>query len=179
GEKKISNDAYYGIQTVRANENFPITGYNINEHLIEAFAIVKKSAAQANEAVGQLDSEIAQAIIKASEEIIAGNLHDQFTVDPIQGGAGTSSNMNANELIANRALEILGHEKGAYSIVSPNSHVNMAQSTNDVFPTANRIALLKKVSILREEMVQLVKAYEEKAEEFTDVLKMGRTHLQD
>lgn len=179
GEKKISTDAYYGIQTVRANENFPITGYNINEHLIEGFAIVKKSAAQANAAVGQLDSKIAQAIIQASEEIIAGNLHDQFTVDPIQGGAGTSSNMNANEVIANRALEILGHEKGAYSFVSPNSHVNMAQSTNDVFPTANRIALLKKVNILRDEMVKLVKAYEEKAEEFSDVLKMGRTHMQD
>lgn len=179
GEKKISTDAYYGIQTVRANENFPITGYNINEHLIEGFAIVKKSAAQANEAVGQLDSKIAQAIIQASEEIIAGKLHDQFTVDPIQGGAGTSSNMNANEVIANRALEILGHEKGAYSFVSPNSHVNMAQSTNDVFPTANRIALLKKVNILRDEMVKLVKAYEEKAEEFSDVLKMGRTHMQD
>src|SRR5690625_95655 len=179
GEKQISNDAYYGIQTLRANENFPITGYHINENLIEGLAIVKKSAAQANAAVGQLDQKIADAIVQAADEILDGKMHDQFTVDPIQGGAGTSTNMNANEVIANRALEILGHKKGDYDIISPASHVNMAQSTNDVFPTANRIALLKKVGMLREEMVQLVKAYEEKGEEFSDALKMGRTHLQD
>ena len=179
GEKEISNSEYYGIQSLRAKENFPITGQQIDPHLIKAFAIVKKAAAKANMAVGQLDKEIGKAIIAASDEIINGQFHDQFIVDPIQGGAGTSSNMNANEVIANRALEILGHQKGNYSIISPNTHVNMAQSTNDVFPTANRIAILTMIRQLKEEMSLLHESFLKKAEEFYPLLKMARTHLQD
>src|SRR5690625_4923964 len=179
GEKEISNSEYYGIQSLRAKENFPITGQQIDPHLIKAFAIVKKAAAKANMAVGQLDKEIGEAIIAASDEIINGQFHDQFIVDPIQGGAGTSSNMNANEVIANRALEILGHQKGNYSIISPNNHVNMAQSTNDVFPTANRIAILQMLRALREEMENLYQTFSKKAVQFSSFLKMARTHLQD
>ena len=133
GTLEIPKDVYYGIQTTRALENFPITKMTMHPELIRAFAIVKKSSALANAEIGKLDDKIANAIAQASDDIIVGKLHDQFVVDPIQGGAGTSMNMNANEVIANRALEILGEEKGAYSIISPNSHVNMAQSTNDAF----------------------------------------------
>lgn len=179
GEKQVPNEAYYGIQTLRAVENFPITGYQIDKQLIKAIAIVKKSAAQANLAIGQLDEKIANAIIQAAEEIIDGKLHDQFLVDPIQGGAGTSTNMNANEVIANRALELIGKEKGNYSIISPNTHVNMAQSTNDAFPTAIHIAALAKVQKLLIVMEELHQTFEKKAEEFQPFLKMGRTHLQD
>src|SRR5690625_1561964 len=179
GEKKIPQDAYYGVQTVRAYENFPITGRQIDRHLIVALAIVKKSAAQANLEIGQLDQDIAQAIIAASDEISNGKLHDQFIVDPIQGGAGTSSNMNANEVIANRALELLGHEKGNYAFINPNNHVNMAQSTNDVFPTANRIAILNMLKTLRIEMEHLHDTFSEKSAQFSSFLKMARTHLQD
>lgn len=179
GEKEVPQDAYYGIQTLRAVENFPITGYRLDESLIIALAIVKKSAAQANLAIGQLPPQIAHAIIQAAEEIIAGKLHDQFIVDPIQGGAGTSINMNANEVIANRALEILNKEKGNYQMISPNSHVNMSQSTNDVFPTAIHIAVLSKLDVLIQEMEQMHQSFMNKAEEFKHILKMGRTHLQD
>lgn len=179
GEREIKNTEYYGIQTLRAKENFPITGQYIDHHLISALAIVKKSAAQANMEVGQLKGNVALAIIEASEEVIHGQFHDQFIVDPIQGGAGTSSNMNANEVIANRALELLGHQKGDYMTVSPNSDVNMAQSTNDVFPTANRIAMLTMLKKLRTEMESLYDVFNKKAEEFYPLLKMARTHLQD
>jgi len=179
GEKNVPHNAYYGIQTLRAVENFPITGYPVNEHLIIAIAIVKKSAAQANALTGQLDEKLAQAICQASDEIIAGQLHDQFIVDPIQGGAGTSMNMNANEVIANRALEILGLEKGNYVVISPNTHVNMAQSTNDAFPTAIHIATLVKVQELLIVMDELHETFKRKAVEFHPWLKMGRTHLQD
>ena len=179
GEKKVPQDAYYGIQTLRAAENFPITGYRVNRDLIRAIAIVKKSAAQANRDIGQLDEELAKAIIQASDEVMNGALRDQFLVDPIQGGAGTSVNMNANEVIANRALEILGHDKGSYDVISPNSHVNMAQSTNDAFPTAIHIATLVKVDKLLEVMEALHKTFLKKSIEFQSVLKMGRTHLQD
>ncbi|KXH84131.1 aspartate ammonia-lyase [Sporosarcina sp. HYO08] len=179
GEKQVPNEAYYGIQTLRAVENFPITGYSIDKQLITAIAIVKKSAAQANLAIGQLDEKIANAIIQASEEIIEGKLHDQFLVDPIQGGAGTSTNMNANEVIANRALELIGEEKGSYAIISPNTHVNMAQSTNDAFPTAIHIAALAKAQKLLIVMEELHGTFEKKANEFQPYLKMGRTHLQD
>ncbi|MBE1555000.1 aspartate ammonia-lyase [Sporosarcina limicola] len=179
GEKNVPADAYYGIQTLRAVENFPITGYPVNEHLIKAIAIVKKSAAQANLITGQLDEKVAQAIIQASDEIIAGQLHDQFLVDPIQGGAGTSMNMNANEVIANRALEILGQPKGSYTVISPNTHVNMAQSTNDAFPTAIHIAVLAKVADLLIASEALHATFKKKAVEFHPLLKMGRTHLQD
>lgn len=179
GEKRVPVDAYYGIQTLRAVENFPITGYRINPALIEGIAIVKKSAAEANAATGQLDQTIANAIIQAADEIIQGQWHDAFLVDPIQGGAGTSVNMNANEVIANRALELLGKEKGDYATISPNSHVNMAQSTNDAFPTAIHIAVLTKIETLLQTMDRLYVTFKRKAEEFDGYLKMGRTHLQD
>lgn len=179
GEKRIPTDAYYGVQTVRAVENFPITGLRIDQTLIRAMAIVKKAAALANADVGQLDRRIAEAIVAAADEIIAGRLHDQFIVDPIQGGAGTSINMNANEVIANRALEILGEEKGNYRVISPNTHVNMAQSTNDAFPTAVHISLLLSLDRLLQEMEELHKEFLRKAEEFDPLIKMGRTHLQD
>lgn len=179
GTKEVPIDAYYGIQTQRALENFPITGYRPHKELVLAFAMVKKAAAQANMKVGQLDKEKADAIIQAADEILEGKFLDQFIVDVIQGGAGTSLNMNANEVIANRAIEILGGEKGDYKLISPNSHVNMSQSTNDVFPTAVRIAILKLVKRLLAELEQLHEALLKKSEEFDDVIKMGRTHLQD
>src|SRR5699024_9384249 len=179
GTKEIPNHTYYGVQTVRALENFPITGNTIDPHLIVALAIVKKSAAQANRDIGHLDEEISEAIIQAAQEIIDGDMHDQFIVDPVQGGAGTSSNMNANEVIANRALEILGEDKGNYAKISPTTHVNMAQSTNDVFPTGNHIAILTMLEKLVQEMGELYDAYKQKAEEFYPLLKMARTHLQD
>lgn len=179
GEKKVPMNAYYGIQTMRAVENFPITGYSVDRSLIEAIAIVKKSASQANLAIGQLDEKRANVIIRAAEEVIDGQLHNQFLVDPIQGGAGTSTNMNANEVIANRALEMLGEQKGNYSIISPNTHVNMAQSTNDTFPTAIHIAALTKVEKLLVVMERLLATFKQKADEFQPFLKMGRTHLQD
>lgn len=179
GKKQIPKNAYYGIQTVRALENFPITGGTVNHYFIQALAIVKKSAAQANRDTGHLKRELAEPIIQAATEIIEGNMHDQFLVDPIQGGAGTSSNMNVNEVIANRALEIMGHPRGSYDIISPTTHVNMAQSTNDVFPTAGHIAILTKVEHLLRAARRLQRTYENKAEQFADLLKIGRTHLQD
>jgi aspartate ammonia-lyase len=179
GEKEIPEYAYYGIQTLRAVENFPITGYRLHPSLIKAMAIVKKAAALANMDTGQLDSRIGQAIVMAAQEIIDGKWHDHFIVDPIQGGAGTSINMNTNEVIANRALEILGEQKGSYHIISPNSHVNMSQSTNDVFPTAIHIAVLQLLEILLETMDDMHYVFAQKAKQFDHVIKMGRTHLQD
>jgi aspartate ammonia-lyase len=179
GSKEVPMDAYYGIQTLRAMENFPITGYRIHEELIKALAIVKKAAALANMDVQRLDPEIGNAIIKVTDEIIEGKWHDHFIVDPIQGGAGTSINMNANEVIANRALELLGHEKGEYAYLSPNSHVNMSQSTNDVFPTAVHIAILNLIEKLLATMQYMHEVLKEKARQFDHVIKMGRTHLQD
>ena len=148
GERELPTDVYYGIQTLRATENFPITGLTIHSSLIKAMGIVKKSAALANMEVGLLSEEIGHAIVQAAEEVMEGKWDSQFIVDPIQGGAGTSINMNANEVIANRALEILGHEKGNYQIVSPNTHVNMSQSTNDAFPTAIHISILNLINEL-------------------------------
>ena len=179
GIKQIDASVYYGIQTIRAVENFPITGYALHPELIRALGMVKHASAQANRDTGKLNDRIASAIIQASDEIINGFLHNQFIVDPIQGGAGTSINMNANEVIANRSLEILGMEKGNYAAISPNSHVNMSQSTNDVFPTAIHLAALNVVDRLLEQMEDLENAFEKKAEEFDGVIKMGRTHLQD
>jgi aspartate ammonia-lyase len=179
GSKEVPMDAYYGIQTLRAMENFPITGYRIHEELIKALAIVKKAAALANMDVQRLDPEIGNAIIKATDEIIEGKWHDHFIVDPIQGGAGTSINMNANEVIANRALELLGHEKEEYAYLSPNSHVNMSQSTNDVFPTAVHIAILNLIEKLLATMQYMHEVLKEKARQFDHIIKMGRTHLQD
>ncbi|CRK81070.1 aspartate ammonia-lyase [Neobacillus massiliamazoniensis] len=179
GEKEIPADVYYGIQTMRAVENFPITGYRIHEELITALAMVKKAAAIANMNTTRLYSGLGEVICKAADEIIEGKWKDQFIVDPIQGGAGTSMNMNMNEVIANRALELLGHEKGEYIHLSPNSHVNMSQSTNDVFPTAIHIATLKLLEKLLLTMEHMHKTFQLKAVEFEKVIKMGRTHLQD
>lgn len=179
GRKEVPANAYYGVQSVRANENFNITGLTLDKELIVAIAQVKKAAALANMEVSGLDSTIGKAIVQAAEEIVAGNLHDQFIVDPIQGGAGTSINMNANEVIANRALEILGEEKGNYDIVHPNIHVNMAQSTNDAVPTAIHIAVLQQIDRLIDTLEKLAQAFDKKAVEFDSIIKMGRTHLQD
>ncbi|MCY7976906.1 MULTISPECIES: aspartate ammonia-lyase [Bacillus] len=179
GEKQIEADVYYGIQTLRASENFPITGYKIHEEMINALAIVKKAAALANMDVKRLYEGIGQAIVQAADEILEGKWHDQFIVDPIQGGAGTSMNMNANEVIGNRALEIMGHKKGDYIHLSPNTHVNMSQSTNDVFPTAIHISTLKLLEKLLKTMEDMHRVFKQKAQEFDSVIKMGRTHLQD
>ncbi|MES9755933.1 aspartate ammonia-lyase [Priestia megaterium] len=179
GTKEVPNEAYYGIQTLRAVENFPITGYRVHEELIKALAIVKKAAALANMDVKRLYEGLGNVIVKAADEIIEGKRNDEFIVDPIQGGAGTSMNMNINEMIANRALELLGHEKGSYVHLSPNSHVNMSQSTNDVFPTAIHIATLNLLEKLLKTMANMQSVFEEKAQQFDHIIKMGRTHLQD
>nr|WP_139332085.1 aspartate ammonia-lyase [Paenibacillus odorifer] len=179
GSKQVDKNAYYGIQTLRAVENFPITGYRVHKELIKAMGIVKKAAALANMEVGRLYRGLGEVVVKAAEEIIEGQWHEQFIVDPIQGGAGTSLNMNANEVIANRALELLGHEKGDYRHLSPNSHVNMAQSTNDAFPTAIHIATLSLLEQLLVTMHRMHDVFAVKADEFDPVIKMGRTHLQD
>lgn len=179
GEKKVPINAYYGVQTMRAVENFPITGYQIDEALIRAMAMVKKASAYANSEIGQLDEKVANAIMAAADEVIEGKLHDQFIVDPIQGGAGTSINMNTNEVLANRALEILGETKGNYKVISPNSHVNMAQSTNDAFPTAIHLSTLMTLETLIKVMDDLHNEFMKKANEFDGIIKMGRTHLQD
>lgn len=179
GEKKVPIDAYYGVQTMRAVENFPITGYQIDEALIRAMAMVKKASAYANAEIGQLDRNVANAIMAAAGEVIDGKLHDQFIVDPIQGGAGTSINMNTNEVLANRALELLGEVKGNYKMISPNSHVNMAQSTNDAFPTAIHLSTLMTLETLMKVMEELHYEFMKKANEFDGIIKMGRTHLQD
>lgn len=179
GTKEVPKDAYYGIQTLRAVENFPITGYPPHKELIRAFGYVKKAAAIANKEVGVLNPRISDAIVMAAEEVIDGKLHDQFIVDLIQGGAGTSFNMNANEVIANRAIELLGGEKGQYSIVSPNTHVNMAQSTNDAFPTAIHIAVFNLSMGLIVVLEELKESLRRKESEFDGIIKMGRTHLQD
>ncbi|MFD1738870.1 aspartate ammonia-lyase [Bacillus salitolerans] len=179
GTKEVPIDAYYGIQTLRAVENFPITGYRIHEELIKAMAMVKKAAALANMDIGRLYPGLGEVIVKAADEIIEGKWHDQFIVDPIQGGAGTSINMNTNEVIANRALELLGKEKGDYFQLSPNTHVNMAQSTNDSFPTAIHISTLVMLEKLLLTMESMHAVFKQKAREFDNVIKMGRTHLQD
>jgi aspartate ammonia-lyase len=181
GDRAVPEDAYYGVHTIRAVENFPITGTSISIYpdLIYALACVKQAAALANNELGLLDAEKMAAIVKACEEIRAGQLHDQFVVDVIQGGAGTSTNMNANEVVANRALEHLGHKRGEYRYLHPLEDVNMSQSTNDVYPTAVKVALHFAIRRLVEAMITLRGAFGEKAREFSEVLKMGRTQLQD
>lgn len=179
GALNVPAEAYYGVQSMRAATNFQITHRPLHPVLIDSIVMVKKAAAITNEKSGKLDQRIAQAIIKACDEILDGNLRDQFIVDAIQGGAGTSANMNANEVIANRAIEILGGTKGDYSIVHPNDHVNMSQSTNDVIPTAGKLTVLKLLPQTIKELEKLEKAMEEKETEFDDILKMGRTQLQD
>jgi len=179
GSKQVPVHAYYGIQTLRAVENFPITGYRIHEELVKALAIVKKAAALANMDTKRLYDGLGKVIIQAADEVIEGKWHDHFIVDPIQGGAGTSMNMNANEVIANRALELLGKDKGDYVQLSPNSHVNMSQSTNDVFPSSIHIATLISLEKLLNTMEYMLTIFRKKAQQFDHVIKMGRTHLQD
>ncbi|MDT9693398.1 aspartate ammonia-lyase [Streptomyces sp. P9(2023)] len=181
GEREVPADAYWGIHSLRATENFPITGTPISVYpqLIDALAAVKEAAALANEELGLLAPEKAAVIVAACQEIRSGKLHDQFVVDVVQGGAGTSTNMNANEVVANRALELLGHAKGEYQHLHPNEDVNLSQSTNDVYPTAVRIAAITAVHGLLQATAVLQDAFAEKAFEFRDVLKMGRTQLQD
>jgi aspartate ammonia-lyase len=181
GERRIPADAYWGIHTLRAVENFPITGRSISAwpEFIRALALVKQAAAQTNWELGLLDDTKARLIIAAAREIASGALTDQFVVDIIQGGAGTSTNMNANEVIANRALEIGGRRKGDYAYLHPIEHVNMAQSTNDVYPTALRVALRMAIRELHAAMGELKRAFAAKSDEFRDILKVGRTQLQD
>ncbi|MFB6454869.1 aspartate ammonia-lyase [Chitinophaga sp. Hz27] len=181
GEKEIPQDVYYGIQTLRALENFHITGIplKVEPDFVQALGYVKKAAAMANRDLGVLDKNIAEYIIKASDRVIKGEFNDQFLSDLIQGGAGTSVNMNANEVIANVALEMMGHKKGEYQYCHPNNHVNCSQSTNDAYPTAFRIALINKLTNYKQSVQQLAEAFEKKGHEFKDVLKMGRTQLQD
>jgi aspartate ammonia-lyase len=181
GDRDVPADAYYGVHTLRAVENFPITGTPISLYgdLIRALACIKQAAALANNELGLLDKEKTDVIVKACAEVRAGKLHEQFVVDVIQGGAGTSTNMNANEVIANLALEHLGHGRGEYQYLHPNEHVNMSQSTNDVYPSALKVATYFGIFRLVDAMAKLRRGFEAKAEEFADVLKMGRTQLQD
>ncbi|WLQ11478.1 aspartate ammonia-lyase [Hahella aquimaris] len=181
GDEPVPRDAYYGIQTQRAKQNFNITGVPISHfpELINSLAMVKMAAARANQQTGQLSDAKAEVIEAACRDIINGGYHDQFIVDLIQGGAGTSTNMNANEVIANRALEIMGHVKGEYEFLHPNNDVNMSQSTNDAYPTAARLAIIFASEPLSAALSDLIKALEEKSREFADVIKMGRTQLQD
>ncbi|HXD27523.1 MAG TPA: aspartate ammonia-lyase [Arthrobacter sp.] len=181
GDREVPADAYWGVHTLRAAENFPITGQQLasNPHLIRALALVKQAAARANRELGLLDATRADAIEAACAEIADGALHEQFIVDVIQGGAGTSTNMNANEVIANRALELLGHERGDYRHLHPNDHVNLSQSTNDVYPTAVNVATSFTAVPLLAAIEELEAAFARKALEFRTVVKMGRTQLQD
>lgn len=179
GEKKVPKDAYYGVQTLRGANNFNITGLKLNEEFIKSIIQVKKAAAITNREIGLLNEEVSKAIISACNEILEGNFYEDFIIDPIQGGAGTSMNMNANEVIANRSIELLGGEKGNYDIVNPNDHVNMGQSTNDVIPTSGKITSLKLISKAVNKLNELCNAFDKKAEEFKGVIKMGRTQLQD
>ncbi len=179
GALQVPADAYYGVQTARAVENFPISGFHAAADLVTATIIVKKAAAETNAALGRLDRQVADAIIRAADEILSGALRDQFVVDVYQAGAGTSHNMNANEVLANRAAELLGGARGKYDRVHPNDHVNMGQSTNDVFPTATRLALLLGAGPLADAGRALADSLARKAADFAHVLKTGRTHLQD
>jgi aspartate ammonia-lyase len=181
GEEEVPAHVYWGVHTLRALENFPISGKPIGActDLVRALALVKQAAALAHKELGQLDAERADAIITACQEIASGRLHEQFVVDVIQGGAGTSTNMNANEVIANRALELLGRNRGEYDYLHPINHVNMSQSTNDVYPTALRVATCLAIRSLLSAMAGLRAAFEAKADEFKDILKIGRTQLQD
>ncbi|WP_433868934.1 aspartate ammonia-lyase [Saccharopolyspora sp. CA-218241] len=181
GTVTVPEQAYYGAHTARALTNFPISGETLaaRPHLIDALAAVKQAAASANVAVAALPEHIGSAIVAACEEIRGGGLHDQFVVDLVQGGAGTSTNMNANEVIANRALELLGRPRGDYVAVHPLDHVNLGQSTNDVYPTAVKLALDAHLRELLDALARLREAFEGKAAEFADVLKVGRTQLQD
>jgi len=179
GDLEVPDEVYYGVQTMRAVENFNITGQKLDPDFIVALAKVKKAAALANMDTGRLRREIGDVLVQAADEIIAGGLIDQFPVDPIQGGAGTSINMNMNEVLCNRALELRGEAKGRYDIISPNNHANMAQSTNDAFPTGIKVCLSKKSDDFLAALERLATELEKKATAYRGILKMGRTHLQD
>ena len=179
GELPVPADAYYGVQTARAAANFPISGLRAPAELVTATILIKKAAAQANMALGRLDARIGDAIVRAADEVLGGALRDEFIIDVYQAGAGTSHNMNANEVLANRAAEILGGARGEYRLVHPNDHVNMGQSTNDVVPAATRVALLLVHAPLVESARALAASFDKKAAQFVAVLKVGRTHLQD
>jgi aspartate ammonia-lyase len=179
GSVQVPKDAYYGPETARAVDNFRISGIRPHPEFVRATVLVKKAAAEANMTLGLLDGNIGQAIVRAADEILRGKLTDQFVVDVFQAGAGTSHNMNANEVLANRAIEILGGRKGDYRIVSPHDHVNMGQSTNDTFPTFIRVASAVLAEPLKQVLLDLRKALESKAKEFDHIIKSGRTHLQD
>ena len=181
GEMKVPADAYYGVQTQRAIENYKISNTKMRDYpeYVIAMAYVKMAAAEANAELGALDRKIADAIIAACKEIVDGKLHENFPVDMMQGGAGTSVNMNANEVIANRALELMGHKKGEYQFCSPNDHVNCAQSTNDAYPTAFRYTFVRMNKHLVKSLTELIEAFRAKGEEFKGIIKMGRTQLQD
>jgi aspartate ammonia-lyase len=179
GEFEVPAEAYFGVQTARARANFPISGLTAPESLVVATVLIKRAAAEANRDLERLPPEVADAIIAAADEILNGKLRDQFVVDVYQAGAGTSHNMNTNEVLANRAEELLGGSRGRYTRVHPNDHVNMGQSTNDVFPTATRLALAMRHAALIEQCRRLSAAFERKAHDYASVLKVGRTHLQD
>ncbi|MBR4826401.1 MAG: aspartate ammonia-lyase, partial [Bacteroidales bacterium] len=181
GELQVPADAYYGVQTQRALNNYKISNTRMCDYpeYIIAMAYVKMAAAAANTQLGVMPKEIGDAIVKACQEIVDGKLHDQFPVDMVQGGAGTSVNMNANEVIANRALEIMGHKKGEYQYCSPNDHVNCAQSTNDAYPSAFRYCFYRMNKHLEKALRDLIASFRAKGEEFKDIIKMGRTQLQD
>ena len=179
GTLDVPNDALYGVQTLRAVQNFPISGLRPLPAFVDATVRIKRAAALTHKETGRLDAKLADAIVKAADEVLAGKHRDQFVVDVYQAGAGTSHNMNVNEVLANRANEILGGARGSYSPVHPNDHVNMAQSTNDVIPTAIRLACLTELPSLQQSFDALAKEFERKGDEFDDVVKSGRTHLQD
>ncbi len=179
GSKEVPSEAYYGVQSLRGAENFHITGQKLQPEFIDSLAEIKKACAICNCRVGEMDVKVKDAICQACDEIVAGKFHDEFICDPIQGGAGTTANMNANEVIANRAEEILGGKKGEYALVHPNDHVNRAQSTNDVFPTAAKVTAVKLLKKAIAQMERMEKALAEKEAEFHDIIKMGRTQMQD
>jgi aspartate ammonia-lyase len=179
GEKELPDEAYYGVQTARALENFPVSGIREHPAFVDSYLEIKKAAAQANLRLGRLDQERGELIIRAAEEVLSGGLRDQFPVDVFQAGAGTSFNMNVNEVIANRALELMGKARGQYEFLSPNDHVNMSQSTNDTFPTAAHMAVLAMADPLLDALGGLTESLSRKAEEFKEIPKTGRTHLMD
>ena len=181
GSREIPAKALYGVQTLRGLENFPISKFHLNEYplFINGLAITKMAAAQANHELGLLTDEQTNGIVVACQEILDGKHHEHFPVDMIQGGAGTTTNMNANEVIANRALEIMGHNRGEYQYCSPNDHVNCAQSTNDAYPTAIHIGLYYSHQNLLPHLQMLIDSFDKKGDEFADIIKMGRTQLED
>lgn len=179
GEMEVEKDGFYGVHSKRAKENFPITGVHTDREIIKSVAEIKKACAITNFEVGLMDEKIKDAISTACDKVIAGDYDKEFIVDPIQGGAGTSHNMNANEVIANVAIKELGGELGDYSLVHPNDHINFGQSTNDVYPTSGKLAIIRYLEVLKEELQNLVDSLDKKAQEFDKVIKMGRTQMQD